>query len=116
MPIAAKFELRKLLLNNGVCPFDEWFDTLERDDQFMIDNRLLRVRLGSFGDINYVGEGVWELKFHKGRALRLYYVQSGRQVILLISAGDKRSQKNNIKKAKELFAAYKSGELSDAKY
>lgn len=81
----------------------------------MVDNRLTRVRLGNFGDVNEVGQGVWELKFHKGRALRVYYAQVGRTVLLLISGGDKRSQKKDIQRARKLFAAYKLGELKDAK-
>ena len=108
MPIASKYELRKLTLTDGRCPFDEWFEALEDEDQFIIDNRLIRVRLGSFGEINDVGKGVWELKFRKGRALRVYYGQIGREVILLIIGGDKRTQKKDIEKAKMLFTAFKS--------
>ena len=115
MPIATKYELRKLTFIDGSCPFDDWFETLERDDQFMVENRLVRVRLGSFGEIDDVGKGVWELKFRKGRALRIYYGQVGREVILLISGGDKRTQRKDIEKAKSFFAMYKSGEWSDAK-
>ena len=116
MTIATKFELRKLTLPNGVCPFDEWFKALERDDQYMVENRLLRLRLGSFGEVNTVGDAVWELKFRKGRALRIYYGQIGKEIVLLISGGDKRTQKKDIKRAKELFANYKSGELKNAKH
>ena len=100
---------------DGRRPFEEWFDKLEATDQFSVDNRLTRVKLGNFGDINEVGQGVWELKFHKGRALRIYYAQIGREIILLIAGGDKRSQKKDIKKARELFSVYKSGGLKDAK-
>jgi len=104
-----------LELPDGRRPIEEWFDELETSDQFMVDNRLTRIKLGNFGDINEVGRGVWELKFHKGRALRIYYAQVGREVILLIAGGDKRTKKRNIKKARELFSAYKSGGLKDAK-
>ena len=115
MPIASKYEIRKLLLLNGSCPFDKWYDELEEEDQYMVEARLLRVRLGSFGEINSVGDGVWELKFRKGRALRLYYGQVGKQVVLLLMGGDKRTQTRDVKKARTLFASYRSGELKDAK-
>lgn len=108
-----KFELRKLVLHDGRCPFDEWFESLEREDQVMVDARLLRVRLGSFGDATHVGGGVSELRFHKGRALRLYFGRSDRNIILLVFGGDKRSQKQDIKKAQKLFATYKLGKFRD---
>ena len=116
MGIPKNFELRKLLLANGICPFDEWFSSQSAEDQYMVDSRLLRVRLGSFGEINNVGEGVWELKFRKGAAFRVYYGQVGKEVILLIVGGDKRTQTKDIKKAKELFTQYKREGLKDEKH
>ena len=112
----SKYEIRKLLLNNRVCPFDEWFSSLEAEDQYIVDSRLLRVRLGSFGEINNVSEGVWELKFRKGAACRIYYGQIGREIVLLIVGGDKRTQKRDIVKARELFSEYKRGGLKDEKH
>ena len=87
MAITRKYQLRKLVIAGDVCPFDEWFETLEVEDQQMVDIRLARVQLGSFGEINSVGDGVWELKFRKGRAIRIYYGQTGKTVILLIVGG-----------------------------
>lgn len=116
MPIAAKNEIRKLAFRDGTCPFDDWFESLERDDQYMIDSRFLRVRLGSFGEINNIGDSIWEFKFRKGSALRVYYLQSKQRVVLLIIGGDKGSQRKNIAKAKVLARAYKAGELIDVEY
>ena len=98
-----------------MCPFDEWFGSLDASDQQMVDTRLLRVRLGVFGEINTVGKGVWELKFRKGAAFRTYYGQIGREIILLIVGGDEGTQKRDINKALELFTQYKSGGLKDEK-
>lgn len=109
VPIAQKYSIRKLVLDNGICLFDRWFASLGEDDQVMIDDRLARVRQGSYGEINSVGGGVWELKFRKGRAIRVYYGIMGRQVVLLIAGGDKRTQKRDIEKAKALFLLFKEG-------
>jgi len=46
----------------------------------------------------------------ENRFLRVYYGQIGRQVILLLIGGDKRTQNKDVKTSKELFASYKSGE------
>jgi putative addiction module killer protein len=109
LPIAQKYSIRKLVLDSGVCLFDQWFESLKDDDQVMVDDRLARVRQGSLGEINSVGGGVWELKFRKGKAIRLYYGIVGRQVVLLIVGGDKRTQKRDIEKARALFLLFKEG-------
>ena len=113
MPIVEKYTLKKLVLDGGDCPFDEWFGALTEDDQIMVDDRLARIRQGSFGEINNVGGGVWELKFRKGRAIRIYYGQIGKQMLLLIFGGDKRAQKREITKAKALFQLFKKGAAFD---
>jgi putative addiction module killer protein len=108
-----KYLLKKLVLENDVCPYNEWFETLSEDDQIMVIDRMARVRQGSFGEINVLEEGVWEFKFRKGRALRIYYGQIGKVVLLLLVGGDKRTQKRDIKKAIEFFSNFKDGIGSD---
>ena len=108
-----KYLLKKLVLESDVCPYNEWFETLSEHDQFMVIDRMARVRQGSFGEINVIDEGVWEFKFRKGRALRIYYGQIGKVVLLLLIGGDKKTQKRDIKKAIEFFSNFKDGIGSD---
>ncbi len=108
-----KYLLKKLVLENDVCPYNEWFETLSEDDQIMVIDRMARVRQGSFGEINVIDEGVWEFKFRKGRALRIYYGQIGKIVLLLLIGGDKKTQRRDIKKAIEFFTNFKDGIGSD---
>ncbi len=103
------FELTHLYLENGNCPYEVWFDGLDKTDRQIVVSRLIRVRRGSFGKINPVGGGVWELKFRKGPGFRIYYALIGKQVILLIAGGDKGTQSRDIHYAKELFNLYKKG-------
>jgi putative addiction module killer protein len=56
------------------------------------------------------------LKFRKGAAFRVYYGQIGKEIILLIVGGDKRTQSKDIRKAKELFSRYKREDLKDEKH
>jgi putative addiction module killer protein len=52
-------EIKKLELQNGLVPFDEWFDSLrDRRMQVAVDARLARVRAGNFGHAKSVGRGV----------------------------------------------------------
>ena len=62
-----------LRLDDGVSPFEDWLDNI-RDSLLVraIDSRITRVRDGNFGDHKSVGEGVFELRVHKGPGLRVY--------------------------------------------
>ncbi|WP_227061851.1 type II toxin-antitoxin system RelE/ParE family toxin [Acinetobacter pittii] len=83
--------------------FDEWFDSL-RDTQgkARINARLRRVELGNFGDAEPVGENVSELRFFFGPGYRIYFIQNGDEIIVLLAGGDKSSQQKDIDKAIEL--------------
>ena len=100
-------EIQKLELENGLVPFDEWFDSL-RDlrMQAAVDARLTRVRAGNFGDCKSVGGGVFELRISFGPELRVYYGFHGRQVVVLLGGGDKRSQPRDIRRAQELWQQF----------
>lgn len=100
-------EIKKLELQNGLVPFDEWFDSL-RDlrVQAAVDARLTRVRAGNFGDCKSVGGGVFELRISFGPGLRVYYGLHGQKIVVLIGGGDKRSQSRDIRCAKELWQQF----------
>ena len=110
-------EIKKLELRNGRVPFDEWFDSLhDKKMQAAVDSRLARVRAGNFGDRKSVGGGVFELRIVLGPGLRIYYGLHGRQVVVLLGGGNKRTQSRDLRRAQELwqqFTNYASEELSN---
>ena len=101
--------IRKIELENGVIPFDEWFESL-RDSkmQAAVDTRLARVRAGNFGDHKSVGEGVSELRIQVGPGLRIYYAQHGSEVVVLLGGGDKHTQGRDIRRAQQLWKQFKT--------
>lgn len=62
--------------------------------------RLLRVAAGNFGDSKFCRDGVWELRIDVGVGYRIYYAKAG-VAVLLLCAGDKRSQNRDIDRAVE---------------
>ena len=100
-------EIKKLELQNGLVPFDEWFDSLrDKKWQAAVDSRLARVRAGNFGDFKSVGGGVFELRIDLGPGLRVYYGLHGQRVVVLVGGGDKRSQARDIRRAQELWQQF----------
>ncbi|MDP2914800.1 MAG: type II toxin-antitoxin system RelE/ParE family toxin [Candidatus Aminicenantes bacterium] len=83
--------------------FAKWIDGL-RDIQgrSRILVRIERLVAGNPGDVKPVGEGVSELRIDRGPGYRLYYTIRGREVIILLAGGDKRTQARDIKTALRL--------------
>jgi putative addiction module killer protein len=83
--------------------FTAWLDDLTDESvRGIIAARIKRLALGLMGDIEPVGSGVSELRIHIGAGWRVYFVQRGREVIVLLAGGSKRTQKADIKRAKAL--------------
>ena len=67
--------------------------------------RIRRMEQGNPGDTKSVGEGVLEMRISYGPGYRVYYVQRGARVVILLCGGDKRTQRRDIKRAQTLAEA-----------
>ena len=54
------------------------------------------------GDAKSVGKGVMEMRIDYGPGYRVYYVHQGPTIVVVLCAGDKRTQSRDIKRAQEL--------------
>lgn len=61
--------------------------------------RLRKASLGNLGDVKLVGEGVFEMREFYGPGWRMYYVQRGQVLIVMLGGGDKSTQQVDIAKA-----------------
>ncbi|MDQ0324574.1 putative addiction module killer protein [Rhodopseudomonas julia] len=96
----------KLLIRSSI--FDDWLAGLkDRAAVQRITARLDRLAFGNPGDVEPVGEGVSELRLHFGPGYRVYFMQRGEIVIVLLCGGDKSTQRKDIKRAKDLAASWK---------
>jgi len=64
--------------------------------------RVERLAAGNPGDVRPVSEGVSELRIDYGPGYRVYYKKHGREVVILLAGGDKRTQASDIKTALRL--------------
>ena len=85
--------------------FTEWLDGLsDQHATARIAQRLVRLQSGLFGDVKPVGQGLSELRIDYGPGYRVYFLQRGQVVIILLCGGDKGSQRRDIERAQRLAA------------
>ena len=88
--------------------FESWFKGL-RDIQARarITARIRRLALGNPGDVKPVGAGVSEMRVDYGPGYRVYYLQRGDVIAVLLCGGDKRTQQADIRRVLEIAKAWK---------
>lgn len=96
---------------NGNEPYKIWFENLrDKKGKARIESRLKRLEEGHYGDCAPVGEGVLELRMFFGAGYRVYFGDDEGNIVVLLSGGDKDSQKRDIKTAKEYWKEYKNND------
>lgn len=88
--------------------FADWADSLaDRRAAARIQARIRLLSLGNPGDIKSLGGGLSEMRIDVGPGYRLYCAQRGKQLVILLCGGDKRSQQADIRKARLLLKEWK---------
>lgn len=83
--------------------FDRWFERLrDRKAAARVQARIDRAEMGNLGDCKPVGGGVSEMRIDHGPGYRVYFVQRGHELIILLAGGEKGSQDKDIEAAKAL--------------
>ena len=80
--------------------FHHWLGSLaDRRAMARIIDRIKRASNGNFGDAKAVGSGVWEMRIDYGPGYRVYFFRRGKELVILLCGGDKKSQQADIAKA-----------------
>ena len=83
--------------------FTDWIASLkDMPTRVRLARRLGKARRGILGDIKSVGEGVFEMREFFGPGWRMYYVQRGDALIVMLGGGEKSKQQADINRAIEL--------------
>jgi len=88
--------------------FDLWLRGLrDRQAKDRILARIVRLAGGNFGDIKPAGEGISEMRIDYGPGYRLYLMQRGSEIVILLCGGDKTTQRKDIALAKQIASQWK---------
>lgn len=91
--------------------FQSWLSKLkDLQGKAAIIHRINRAKNGNFGDHKSVGDSVYEMRIPKGPGYRVYYAKKKEITYILILGGNKSTQQEDIKKAKELWQEIKKQE------
>ncbi|WP_028621723.1 type II toxin-antitoxin system RelE/ParE family toxin [Pseudomonas sp. Ant30-3] len=81
--------------------FSNWLLKLgDSRARMRIQVRIDRMAEGNFGDVKAIGESLSEARIDYGPGYRIYFMQQGRQLVILLCGGDKNSQARDIKQAR----------------
>ena len=82
--------------------FRDWLDGLrDRRAAERIAQRIVRLQSGLLGDVKFF-DGIGELRVDHGPGYRVYFVQRGKVLVILLCGGDKRTQRKDIRRAMEM--------------
>ena len=83
--------------------FDAWLSGLKDNvTRIRLARRLDRAQRGNLGDVKPVGKGIVEMREHFGAGWRMYFIQRGDVLIVMLGGGDKSSQARDIATARKL--------------
>jgi len=114
--IGESISLQALVDKNGPVAYKIQMPAIKRTDEFSgwlrdlrdirarakVISRIERLSLGNPGDVAPVGDGISEMRINFGPGYRVYYVQRGEEIVVLLCGGDKSSQDSDIRAAKKL--------------
>src|SRR5437764_10203212 len=83
--------------------FNRWLGSLaDRRAKARIVDRIKRASNGNFGDVKPAGSGISEMRIDYGPGYRVYFFRRGKELVILLCGGDKKSQKADIAQAVQM--------------
>lgn len=110
-----QYEIEVYETENKKLPFDLWLNKQDHTLRGIISAKLRKMSLGNLGICEPVGDGISEVKINLGAGYRIYFIIKARKILLLLCAGEKKTQSKDIQKAKEYLKDYKKRGKSHVK-
>ncbi len=99
-------EIRYFTLQNK-CPVVDWLRKIGSKERVIAQNAISRLAVGNTGKAKNLKDGLWELRLHVSSGLRIYFAYEGDQLIILLCAGDKSTQKKDIERARGYLTVWR---------
>src|SRR6478752_5960308 len=99
-------QVMECLREDGSCPYRNWFDCLDPQAAAKVATAIYRLESGNTSAIKWFA-GIGEYRIDWGPGYRIYLVQDGTELIVLLGGGSKRSQRKDIDQALQLAQEYK---------
>ncbi|MFM6961997.1 MAG: type II toxin-antitoxin system RelE/ParE family toxin [Polynucleobacter victoriensis] len=83
--------------------FRRWLNSIsDISTQIRLSRRLEKAQRGNLGDVVRLTSDVYEMREFFGPGWRMYYLEKGKAIIVMLIGGDKKSQSADIKFAKQM--------------
>lgn len=100
---------------DGKSPFKKWLLAQDPMTAARIRNTLARMEAGNRGDYKILFPGLYETRLFFGSGYRIYYTVQNGQLIIILGAGNKKTQTKDIALAKKYLSMLQEGRPYDKK-
>lgn len=100
-------KLQEYIKEDGSSPYQKWFNRLDATAAAKVTVAVSRLELGNTSNVKWF-DGIGEYRINWGPGYRIYLVQDGKELIVLLGGGTKKDQQSDITQAKELSQEYKN--------
>jgi len=105
-------KVEEYLTEEGKNHYREWFNGLSVEYASKVAAARARMMTGSLGNVKPIDGTLKEYRIDWGPGIRIYIVQNGDTLIVLLGGGTKSGQKADIKQAKKLRDEYDARKAS----
>jgi putative addiction module killer protein len=108
-------KVEEYLAEDGKNHYREWFNALTVDYASKTAAARARMMAGSLGNVKSIDGTLKEYRIDWGPGIRIYLIQDGDKLIVLLGGGTKRCQQADITQAKKLRDEYYARKLRGRK-
>ena len=105
-------KILEYIKEDGSNLYKKWFDALNAQAAAKVTVAKARIELGNTSNIKWF-DGIGEYQIYWGPGYRIYLIQDGFELVVLLGSGSKKGQQQDIKKAKVLYKEYKTRKKRD---
>ena len=99
--------VQEYIRDDNNSPFQKWFNSLDKMAATKVRTATYRLELGNTSNVKWF-DGIGEYKIDWGAGYRIYFVQEGKELIILFGGGTKKTQSSDIEQATLLYQEYKN--------